>query len=108
MFCEHLSLTNFRNYARLELDLPSHTTLLIGANAQGKTNLLEAVYYLATTRSFRAATDRELVRREASGDLWTVAIDDFEYTRLVGRVKRARDGVQVEIVMRPSRSDAPA
>ncbi|HQP32240.1 MAG TPA: AAA family ATPase, partial [Deltaproteobacteria bacterium] len=43
-----LSLVNFRNYARLELALPERPLLLYGANAQGKTSLLEAIYLLAT------------------------------------------------------------
>lgn len=98
MFCEHLSLSNFRNYVRQEVDLPPGVTLFVGANAQGKTNLLEALYYLATTRSFRAAQDREMVNREIAGD-------EFQFTRLAGRVRRGRDAVQVEIVLRPSRLD---
>ncbi|MBC7812665.1 MAG: AAA family ATPase, partial [Burkholderiales bacterium] len=44
MQIEHLSLSNFRNYARLELSLPNRPILLHGANAQGKTSLLEAIY----------------------------------------------------------------
>lgn len=57
----HLSLTNFRNYGRLEMALTPGATLLHGDNAQGKTNLLEAVYYLATTRSPHANTDQQLI-----------------------------------------------
>ncbi len=49
----HLSLTNFRNYARLELGLPDRLAVFQGANAQGKTNLLEAIHLLATGRSPR-------------------------------------------------------
>ena len=58
MYLRHLSLTHFRNYARLEVDLPARVNVLQGDNAQGKTNLLEAVFYLATTRSPLAASDR--------------------------------------------------
>ncbi|MGD2050102.1 MAG: AAA family ATPase, partial [Chloroflexota bacterium] len=61
----HLSLTNFRNYGRLELNLPAGPTLLHGANAQGKTNLLEAIYYLATTKSPHADQDQQLINWEA-------------------------------------------
>jgi DNA replication and repair protein RecF len=67
MQINHLSLTNFRNYGRLELDLPAGATLLHGANAQGKTNLLEAIYYLATSRSPHADQDQELINWEAGG-----------------------------------------
>ncbi len=65
MHIRHLSLTNYRNYGRLELDLPLGPTLLHGNNAQGKTNLLEAVYYLATTRSPHAEQDQQLINWDA-------------------------------------------
>lgn len=66
MHITHLSLTNFRNYGRLELDLPLGPTLLHGNNAQGKTNLLEAIFYLATTRSPQADQDQQLINWEAA------------------------------------------
>lgn len=66
MYISHLSLTNFRNYGRLELDLSSGATLLYGHNAQGKTNLLEAIYYLATTRSPHADYDNQLLNWDAA------------------------------------------
>jgi DNA replication and repair protein RecF len=65
MHITHLSLTNFRNYGRLELALPSGPTLLHGENAQGKTNLLEAIYYLATARSSHADQDYQLINWQA-------------------------------------------
>jgi DNA replication and repair protein RecF len=65
MHITHLSLTNFRNYGRLELSLPVGPTLLHGRNAQGKTNLLEAIYYLATTRSPQADQDQQLINWDA-------------------------------------------
>jgi DNA replication and repair protein RecF len=61
MKLNHLSLTQFRNFARLDADLPDGTLLIVGSNAQGKTSVLEAVYFLATLTSFHAATDRELI-----------------------------------------------
>lgn len=66
MHVSHLSLTNFRNYTRLELDLMPGVTLFHGDNAQGKTNLLEALYYLATTRSPHTTQDPQLVNWEAA------------------------------------------
>ena len=65
MQVRRLSLTNFRNYARLELDLPGGVVLLHGDNAQGKTNLLEAIYFLATTRSPHASQDQQLINWDA-------------------------------------------
>ena len=61
MHITHLSLTDFRNFSRLDVDLPCGATLLLGDNAQGKTSLLEAIYYLAAFTSFHANSDRELI-----------------------------------------------
>jgi DNA replication and repair protein RecF len=61
VYLNHLSLTNFRSFARLDLDIPPGVLLLVGANAQGKTSLLEAIYFLATFVSFNASSDRELI-----------------------------------------------
>ena len=66
MRVSHLSLSNFRNYGRLELSLSPGATLLIGDNAQGKTNLLEALYYLATTRSPHSGQDSQLINWETA------------------------------------------
>jgi len=88
----HLSLANFRNYVRLDLPLPSGISLFVGANAQGKSNLLEAIYYLATTRSYRSTSDRELIN-------WLAIHDPLPYARLVAHAERATGRVQVEVVI---------
>ncbi len=77
MYVRHLSLTNFRNYGRLELKLSPGPTLLYGSNAQGKTNLLEAIYYLATTRSPHAEQEQQLLNWDA---------DDPAHPLVVGRL----------------------
>jgi DNA replication and repair protein RecF len=61
MYLKHLSLTNFRNFARLDLDVPRRVVVLVGSNAQGKTSLLEAVYFMAAFTSFQTHADRQLV-----------------------------------------------
>jgi len=61
MFLTHLSLTNFRAFTRLDMDVPRRILMLVGDNAQGKTSLLEAVYFLATLTSFHAQNDRQLI-----------------------------------------------
>lgn len=61
MYLTHLSLTNFRSFSRLDLDLPRRVVLLLGDNAQGKTTFLEAVYFLAAFTSFHAANDRQVI-----------------------------------------------
>ena len=88
----HLSLTNFRNYARLELTMPPGMVVLYGDNAQGKTSLLEAVYYLATSRSQHTTSDRQLIN-------WLVEKDPLPFARLVAEVQ-ARDGLKrVEVTL---------
>ena len=57
-----LRLADFRNYEKLELSLDPGTNLFLGENAQGKTNILEAVYLCGTTRSHRGGKDREMIR----------------------------------------------
>ena len=61
MYLTHISLTNFRAYTRLDLDVPKPFLLLTGSNAQGKTTVLEAIYFLATFTSFHAQNDRQLL-----------------------------------------------
>lgn len=61
MYLKHLSLTNFRALSRLDLDFPRRIVLLVGKNAQGKTSLLESIYYLATFQSFHASHERQLI-----------------------------------------------
>ena len=65
MHISRLSLTNFRNYGRLEVNLPTGPILLHGDNAQGKTNFLEAIFYLATSRSPAADQDQQLLNWHA-------------------------------------------
>ncbi len=61
MHLTHLSLTNFRNFSRLDINLPKESVLLVGDNAQGKTSILEAIYFMAAFTSFQTHTDRQLV-----------------------------------------------
>ena len=62
MELRNLKLRNFRNYEELNLDFAPGVNLIVGRNAQGKTNLLEAVSYLGSGRSFRAQKQAELIR----------------------------------------------
>jgi len=63
----HLRLRDFRNYARLDVDFPPGFHLLLGHNAQGKTNILEAIYLLATLRSFRGVGGAQMIRHGQTG-----------------------------------------
>ena len=62
MYVSSLSLWDYRNYERLDLTLDKGTNIFYGNNAQGKTNILEAIYLCGTTRSHRGAKDGELIR----------------------------------------------
>lgn len=64
MYVSRLKLSHFRNYATLDLSFSSGLNVIYGNNAQGKTNLLEAIYFLATGRSHRTSKDSELVQDE--------------------------------------------
>jgi DNA replication and repair protein RecF len=88
----HLTLHNFRNYVRLEIDLPAGSLVLQGKNAQGKSNLLEAIYYLATTRSPYAGADQQLIS-------WAVAEEAMPFARLDGQLKRADGLHRLEITL---------
>lgn len=63
----HLRLRDFRNYARLDADFAPGFQLLLGDNAQGKTNILEAVYLMATLRSFRGVGGAQMIRHTQKG-----------------------------------------
>ncbi|WP_131683528.1 DNA replication/repair protein RecF [Pseudarthrobacter sp. YALA5] len=62
MYLEHLSLTDFRSYAQVDLALEPGVTVLVGSNGIGKTNLMEAIGYLATLSSHRVSSDAPLLR----------------------------------------------
>jgi DNA replication and repair protein RecF len=100
MHVTHLSLRDFRNYERADLALDPATTLFYGPNAAGKTTILEALYFLATTRSPRAGADREVVRFGAQGD---IGVPPF--ARLVADVTRADGPVRLEVVVQRRTDD---
>jgi DNA replication and repair protein RecF len=93
MYLRHLSLTNFRTYARLEIDLPPQAILLYGDNAQGKTSLLESVYVLATARSPHTASDRQMIHWLAGEETKS------PYARLVADVIRSDRTQHIEMVL---------
>jgi DNA replication and repair protein RecF len=62
MIIKSLELENFRNYETLSLNFDSGTNILYGDNAQGKTNILEAIYISATTKSHKSSKDRDIIK----------------------------------------------
>ena len=90
MFLTHLSLTNFRAFSRLDMDMPRRILLLEGDNAQGKTSLLEAVYFFSTFTSIQSTTDRQVISFLALEDTIPVC-------RLVADFSRGENNHQIEI-----------
>lgn len=66
MICQKIEIQNFRNVASCEVEFSPHVNLLYGNNAQGKTNLLEAIYFTALGKSFRPAKEAEMIRHDES------------------------------------------
>lgn len=96
-----LALRDFRNLARLDVALPEDGVALVGENGQGKTNLLEAVYYLHLLRSARGARDVDIVRFGAAGFHVAARVEGGEHHELsagferTGRRKRLKvDGAE--------------
>ncbi len=98
MQLEHLSLTNFRNFVRLEADFAPGVTLIVGANAQGKTSLLEAIHYLAGATSPHATSDRQLIHFLA----WQ---REPVFARILAEIRRAERLERLEIRLLAERSD---
>lgn len=95
MLVRHLSLTHFRLYSRLETDLPAGPLLLVGANAQGKTSLLEALFYLATAQSHHAIADRQLI------NFLALQTEPQPFARLVAEVdsRARRHKIEIRLVL---------
>src|SRR5688572_22972836 len=98
MYLKHLSLTDFRNFTRLDVDFPQRVVVLVGANAQGKTSILEAIYFLAAFTSFQTHADRQIVNfTESKNNSLTV-------TRLIAEYQRARSKHRLEarLILEPT------
>ncbi|ELY5748085.1 DNA replication/repair protein RecF [Streptococcus iniae] len=85
MWIEELHLKHYRNYHNISATFSPSLNIFIGNNAQGKTNFLEAIYFLALTRSHRTRTDKELIQFNQV---------DF---RLTGKIKRLNGSAQLDI-----------
>lgn len=87
-----LSVTQFRNLENQSIELAKGTNLFVGANGQGKSNLLEAIYLVATTRSFRRAKDSAMIRLGAEFTKVSVtdAFSEAEYELLIPRIGKRK------------------
>ncbi len=94
MYLTSLSLTNFRLFTRLEKELPRQIVLLVGDNAQGKTSLLEAVYYMSTFTSFHTPSDRQLIN-------FSILSETQVFSRMVAHFQRGgrMHSIEVRLVL---------
>ena len=90
MYLTHLSLTDFRIFSRFDQDVPSDSLILVGDNAQGKTSLLEAVYYLSTLDSFQAANSIDLIN-------FSALQNDLAVCRIIGEYRKGKTDHRMEI-----------
>jgi DNA replication and repair protein RecF len=98
MYLRHLSLLHYRNYARLDLALPPGLSVFWGNNGEGKSNLIEAVYLLATSRSFRTSSERDLVN-------WFADTQPV-FARVAGEVVRHGGATRLEVILAAPANDA--
>jgi len=103
VWLSQLGLVNFRNFRRLRLEPQPGVLLFCGRNGQGKTNLLEAIYVLATTRSPRTSVERELLSWQAAEDRDLAAVIT-PFARLEGRVRRSEGEVHLELAFETERT----
>ena len=96
MYLSHLSLTNYRSYEQAEIELKPGANILIGANGVGKTNVAEAINYLAVQHSHRVSNDHPLVR---IGQTQALAR---------GRIHRGEQAVSIEYEINPGKSNRVA
>jgi DNA replication and repair protein RecF len=102
MWLSQLALVNFRNLAHLRLEPQPGVLLFCGRNGQGKTNLLESVYVLATTRSPRTNVERELLSWSKPDDADLAAVV-APFARLEARVRRLEGEVHLELTFEGER-----
>lgn len=97
MYIESIQLKNFRNYESLELNFDKATNIFYGDNAQGKTNILEAVYLCGTTKSHKGSKDKEIIRfgEEESHIRMNVSRDGMSYQVDMHLKKNKAKGVAI-------------
>lgn len=96
MFLKKLQVFDFRNYAHANLEISAAVNIFIGDNAQGKTNMLEAIFALALTKSHRSSHDREMIRWEQPFAMVTGEIEK-KYGSYELQLLLAKQGKKVKI-----------
>jgi len=87
MYIEQLELKNYRNYESIDVTFENKVNVILGENAQGKTNIMESIYVLAMAKSHRTSNDKDLIR-------W-----DEEYAKIKGRIQKHNGPIPLELVL---------
>ena len=87
MYIEQLELRNYRNYESIEVNFENKVNVILGENAQGKTNIMESIYVLAMAKSHRTSNDKDLIR-------W-----DEEYAKIKGRIQKYNGALPLELIL---------
>ncbi|MDQ0201030.1 DNA replication/repair protein RecF [Neobacillus ginsengisoli] len=87
MYIEQLVLTDYRNYESLSVEFENKVNVILGENAQGKTNVMESIYVLAMAKSHRTSNDKDLIR-------W-----DRDYAKIEGRVQKQYSSLPLQLVI---------
>nr|WP_263323979.1 DNA replication/repair protein RecF [Neobacillus sp. Marseille-Q6967] len=87
MYIEQLALKNYRNYDSLSVEFENKVNVILGENAQGKTNVMESIYVLAMAKSHRTSNDKDLIR-------W-----DQEYAKIEGRVQKSHSSLPLQLII---------
>lgn len=106
MFIESLSLNNYRNYSEADIHFSEGINILYGDNAQGKTNVLEAIYMLATTKSHRGNKDKEIIRFDCDESHIRASVNKFDIGHRIDMHLRKSKSKGVAIDMVPIRKSA--
>ena len=98
MIIKSLELADFRNYDNLKIDFSSGTNILYGDNAQGKTNILEAIYVSATTKSHKGSKDKEIINfgKEEAHIRTILEKDNAEYRVDMHLLKNKSKGIAID------------
>ena len=84
MYIKKMELTNFRNYVKQEIELGSNINILYGNNAQGKTNIIEAIFLCSFGKSFRAKKDLEMIKLNENNSIVEI---EYEKSDREGKIK---------------------
>lgn len=86
MILRKIHLSHFRNYSNVSFDFSEGINYIVGKNAQGKTNLLESIYYLSTTKTHRSVSDEGLIQKNE------------QYFRIIGELERKQRKIDLKCI----------